>query len=45
VGERSWKNLTFCVFMVSVMENCFDAGGEKDYYFWSGFSASEGAGV
>jgi hypothetical protein len=27
------------------MEKCFDDCGDVDYYFRSGFSASEGAGV
>jgi hypothetical protein len=43
VGERSWKNLTFCVFMVVVKEKCYDAGGDGVYYFRSGCSVSEGA--
>jgi hypothetical protein len=39
---------TFCVFpvfSVAVMEKCCDACGDGEYYFRSGFSASEGAGV
>jgi hypothetical protein len=39
---------TFCVFTVfsiAVMEKCFDACGDVDYYFRSGFSTSEGADV
>jgi hypothetical protein len=39
---------TFCVFpvfCVAVMEKCCDACGDGEYYFRSGFSASEGAGV
>jgi hypothetical protein len=39
---------TFCVFpvfSVAVLEKCCDACGDGEYYFRSGFSASEGAGV
>jgi hypothetical protein len=46
IGRRT--NPTFCVFPVfskAVMEKCFDACGDVDYYFRSGFSVSEGAGV
>jgi hypothetical protein len=38
----------FCVFpefSVAVMETCFDACGDGEYYFRSGFSASEAADV
>jgi hypothetical protein len=35
----------FAVFSVAVMEKCCDACREKEYYFRSIFSASEGAGV
>jgi hypothetical protein len=48
VAERSWKKPTFCVFpvfSVAVMEKCCDACGDGEYYFRSGCSASEGAGV
>jgi hypothetical protein len=46
IGRRTKP--TFCVFPVfsmAVMEKCFDACGDVDYYFRSGFSASEGASV
>jgi hypothetical protein len=46
IGRRTKP--TFCVFPVfitAVMEKCFDACGDVDYYFRSGFPASEGAGV
>jgi hypothetical protein len=42
------KKPTFCVFpvfSVAVMEKCCDACGDGEYYFRSGCSASEGAGV
>jgi hypothetical protein len=42
------KTPTFCVFpvfCVAVMEKCCDACGDGEYYFRSGFSASEGDGV
>jgi hypothetical protein len=42
------KTPTFCVFpvfIVSVMEKCCDACGDGEYYFRSGCSAPEGAGV
>jgi hypothetical protein len=37
--------LVFPVFSVAVMEKCCDAYGDGEYYFRSGCSASEGAGV
>jgi hypothetical protein len=46
IGRRTKP--TFCVFLVfsmADMEKCFDACGDVDYYFRSGFSASEGAGI
>jgi hypothetical protein len=46
IGRRTKP--TFCVFSVlnvAVMEKCCDACGYGEYYFRSGFSASEGAGV
>jgi hypothetical protein len=46
IGRRTKP--TFCVFSVfgaAVTENCCDACGDGKYYFRSGFSASEGAGV
>jgi hypothetical protein len=46
IGRRTKP--TFCVFpvfSVAVMEKCCDACGDGEYYFRSGFSASEGAGV
>jgi hypothetical protein len=47
IGRRTKP--TFCVFpvfSVAVMEKCFDACGDVEYYLRSGFSAaSEGAGV
>jgi hypothetical protein len=46
IGRR--KKPTFCVFpvfSVVVIEKCCDACGDENYYFWSGFSASESAGV
>jgi hypothetical protein len=46
IGRRT--NPTFCVifvFSVAVMEKCSDACFHGDYYFRSGFSASEAAGV
>jgi hypothetical protein len=48
VGERWWKDADFLciyVFSVAVMETCCDACGDEEYYFRSGCSASEGAGV
>jgi hypothetical protein len=42
------KTPTFCVFpvfSVAVMEKCCDACGDGEYYFRSGCSAPEGAGV
>jgi nitrate reductase NapE component len=42
------KTPTFCVFpvfSVAVMEKCCDACGDGEYYFRSGFSASQGDGV
>jgi hypothetical protein len=45
VGERSWKNVDFCVCGVVVMEKYFDPGGDGEYYFSSGCSSSKGAGV
>jgi hypothetical protein len=44
----SGKTPTFCVFPVfgvAVMEKCCDACGDGKYYFQSGFSALQGAGV
>jgi hypothetical protein len=35
----------FLLFSVAVMEKCCDACGDGEYYFRSGCSASEGAGV
>jgi hypothetical protein len=46
IGRRTKP--TFCVFpvfSVAVMEKCCDACGYGEYYFRSGFSVSEGAGV
>jgi hypothetical protein len=46
IGRRTKP--TFCVFpvfSVAVMEKCCDACRDGEYYFRSGFSASEGAGV
>jgi hypothetical protein len=46
IGRRTKP--TFCVFSVfsvAVMEKCCDACFDGEYYFRSGFSASEGAGV
>jgi hypothetical protein len=46
IGRRTKP--TFCVFpvfSVAVMEKCCDACGDGEYFFWSGFSASGGAGV
>jgi hypothetical protein len=46
IGRRT--NPTFCVFPVfskAVMEKCFDACGDVDFYFRSGFPVSKGAGV
>jgi hypothetical protein len=46
IGRRTKR--IFCVvpvFSVAVMEKCCDACGYGAYYFRSGFSASEGAGV
>jgi hypothetical protein len=46
IGRRT--NPTFCVifvFSVAVMEKCCDACFHGDYFFRSGFSASEAAGV
>jgi hypothetical protein len=40
VGERLWENVAFCVFCVAVKEKCYDAGGDGEYYFRSGCSAS-----
>jgi hypothetical protein len=43
VGRRTKP--TFCefpVFCVAVMEKCCDGCGDEEYYFRSGFSASEG---
>jgi hypothetical protein len=45
IGRRTKR--TFCVFpvfSVAVMEKCCDACRDGEYYFRSGFSASEGAG-
>jgi hypothetical protein len=46
IGRRTKP--TFCVFSVfsvAVMEKCCDACREREYYFRSVFSVSEGAGV
>jgi hypothetical protein len=46
IGRRTKP--TFCVFPVfsmAVMEKCFDACGDVDYSFRSGYLVSEGAGV
>jgi hypothetical protein len=46
IGRRTKP--TFCVFSVlnvAVMEKCCDACGYAEYYFRSGFSASDDAGV
>jgi hypothetical protein len=46
IGRRTKP--TFCVFpvfSVADMEKCCDDCGDREYYFRSGFSASEGAGV
>jgi hypothetical protein len=48
VAEQSWNEADFCVFpvfRVAVMEKCCDACGDGEYYFRSGFSASESDGV
>jgi hypothetical protein len=46
IGRRAKPtSCVFPVFSKAVMEKCFDACGDVDYYFRSGFSASEGAGV
>jgi hypothetical protein len=46
IGRRTKPTFYgFPVFSVAVMEKCCDACGYGEYYFRSGFSASEGAGV
>jgi hypothetical protein len=45
VVERSRLSVYFAVFSVAVMEKCCDACRDGEYYFRSGFLASEGAGV
>jgi hypothetical protein len=44
VGERSWKNVVFCVFSVAAMESILRLAVSA-IVFRSGCSASEGAGV
>jgi hypothetical protein len=43
--ERSQLSVYVAVFTVAVMQKCCDACLHGDYYFRSGFSASEAAGV
>jgi hypothetical protein len=46
VGRRTKP--TVCVLpvlSVAVMEKCCDACGDREYYFWSVFSASQSDGV
>jgi hypothetical protein len=48
VADWSWNEAIFCVFpefSVAVIEKCCDACGDGEYYFRSGFSASEAADV
>jgi hypothetical protein len=46
IGRRTKPTFYgFPVFSVAVMEKCCDARRDGKYYFRSGFSASEGAGV
>jgi hypothetical protein len=45
VGERSWKNVVYCVFSVAVMEKCFEACGYGEWHLRSGFMALRGVGV
>jgi hypothetical protein len=46
IGRRTKPNFYgFPVFRMAVMEKCCDACGCGEYYFRSGFSASECAGV
>jgi hypothetical protein len=50
IGRRTKPTfcVLFCIFPVfsmAVMEMCFDACGDVDYYFRSGFSVLQGAGV
>jgi hypothetical protein len=48
MAEQSWNETDFlCISSISVavMEKCCDACGDGEYYFRSGFSASEGVGV
>jgi hypothetical protein len=44
-GGKTPTFSVFPVFSVTVLEKCCDACGDREYYFWSGCLASQGARI